>query len=179
MATATDAKACKYLSGRPDKKLRQDIVILTMWVPGDEEVSGQTNREDESPFSSLGPDQVNSILQFLPLQSVLCFGMTCKRNRELADSDALWALLCKREWGARAVEAWPAPQNRVGWKCLYRQMLVLGGASWRRVRQGDVRPPARASHSVNFLAGNVVVYGGGCAGGKILLSTRNVVCAAD
>eukprot|EP00246_Nothoceros_aenigmaticus_P018355 TRINITY_DN956_c0_g1_i1.p1 TRINITY_DN956_c0_g1~~TRINITY_DN956_c0_g1_i1.p1 ORF type:complete len:491 (+),score=48.00 TRINITY_DN956_c0_g1_i1:210-1682(+) len=166
MSTKNDLTCCK-LGGLPDKKLRKDIVILTMWVSEGAEERGLTWR-DESPFSVLDPDQVHAILQYLPLQALLCFGMTCKRNRELADSDALWSLICKREWGDRAVEAWPVGRYKVGWKRLYRQMLVLGGASWSRVRQGNLHPAPRASHSMNVLAGKIVVFGGGCAGGRDL-----------
>lgn len=121
---------------------------------------------------SLGTDQLLAILQYLPVPSVLAFGMTCRRCREIADSEGLWALLCKREWGSWAVDAWPSESNRkTGWKSLHRQMLGLGSILWYRLHQGDIVPAARASHSMVTLAGKVAVFGGGYDGGRHLDDT--------
>lgn len=126
----------------------------------------------ECKLSTLGSDQVLAILVCLPVQSVIAFGLTCKRFRVIAESDDLWACICNREWGSRAVHAWPVlSKDRKGWKRVYRQMLMLKAASWRRVRQLDVGPAPRASHSMNSIAGKVTVFGGGCTGGQHLDDT--------
>lgn len=123
-------------------------------------------------LASLSLDQLVAILQFLPVQSLIAFGLTCKRFREIADSDNLWAYICVREWGRRAVQTWPNHgKERGGWKMVYRQMLMLKAGSWRKVEQGDVGPAPRASHSLYTVADNLSVYGGGCQGGRHLDDT--------
>lgn len=123
-------------------------------------------------ISTLGADHLLSILQYLPVPCVVAFGITCRRFRELADSDALWAILCKREWGSRAVETWPRESGcKIAWKRIYRQMLDLGSAVWHRLPQGDTVPLARASHSMVNVSHKVALFGGGCEGGRHLDDT--------
>jgi hypothetical protein len=125
-----------------------------------------------SELSLLGSDQVLAILYYLPVQAVISFGLTCHRFRQLAETDALWAYICTREWGSMAVQAWPAVgKERGGWKRVYRQMLFLKAVSWHRFHQEDLWPTQRASHSMVAVAGKVAVYGGGCAGGRHLDDT--------
>lgn len=112
------------------------------------------------------------ILQCLPSPSVLAFGMTCRRFRDLADSDALWALLCKQEWGRRAIDAWPSVDNpNTGWKRMHRQMLALSSVAWHRLHQGDTCPAARASHSMATVSWTMAIFGGGYDGGRHLDDT--------
>lgn len=112
----------------------------------------------ESIFNVLDADQILAILQYLPVQAVIAFGLTCNRFRKLADSDSIWACICVREWGAKAVHAWPSiERGKGGWKRVYRQMLVLRAASWHKVHQGDLWPAPRASHSMNTIAGKVLL----------------------
>ncbi|CAM6084445.1 unnamed protein product [Calypogeia fissa] len=141
-------------------------------VPGPgrmEELGREVAKVDESGIGLLGSDQLLAILQHLPMQALISFGMTCKRYREMADTDALWALICKREWGSRAVAAWPsAGRHKMSWKRLYRQMLLLNAAAWHRVQHGGNVPAPRASHSMNVVNGIITVFGGGCDGGRHL-----------
>lgn len=132
-------------------------------------VESADEREDSSSCSicCLGADQILGILQKLPVRSILAFGMTCSRFRGLADSDALWALVFRREWGNRTVDAWlDLGRNiKIGWKGLHRQMLALGSITWHRLYQGDFAPPARASHSLVSFSDKVTIFGGGYDGG--------------
>lgn len=138
-------------------------------------VESADEREDSSSCSicCLGADQILGILQKLPVRSILAFGMTCSRFRGLADSDALWALVFRREWGNRTVDAWlDLGRNiKIGWKGLHRQMLALGSITWHRLYQGDFAPPARASHSLVSFSDKVTIFGGGYDGGRHLDDT--------
>ncbi|KAH9305247.1 hypothetical protein KI387_009651, partial [Taxus chinensis] len=115
----------------------------------------------------LGEDQVLGILQYLPVKSVVAFGMTCRRFCLLTESEGLWAWICRREWGSRAVEAWLSSvgDQKLGWKALYLQMRALSSVFSRRLTQGEAIPSARASHSLNFISDTLVLFGGGCQGG--------------
>lgn len=79
--------------------------------------SAVENGAPECLISLLGHDHLVLILERLSIRSVLSFGLTCKQGMELACSDAVWASLCRREWGSQAAEVEPIV-NRVkgGWK---------------------------------------------------------------
>eukprot|EP00250_Pteridium_aquilinum_P004973 c15143_g1_i1 orf=183-1580(-) len=145
------------------------------WSVLDETYERADEREDSSSCSicCLGADQILGILEKLPILSVLAFGMTCHRFRDLADSDALWALVCRREWGNRAVDAWldVGGNINIGWKSLHRQMLALSSITWNRLHQGDFAPPPRASHSMVSFSERVIIFGGGYDGGRHLDDT--------
>ncbi|MCO5577549.1 hypothetical protein L7F22_031380 [Adiantum nelumboides] len=125
--------------------------------------------EEDLGIHALGADQVLSILERLPVPCVLTFGMTCRRFRELANTDALWSRICRREWGSSAVDAWPCLGTSADfrWKDLHRQMLALGSISWHMLRQGDIAPAPRASHSMVTTSEKIIIFGGGHDGGKI------------
>lgn len=120
----------------------------------------------------LGGDQVMGILQYLPVKSVVAFGMTCRKFRELTQSDAVWAWICRREWGRWAVDAVVGQKVAWNWKHLYRQMHSLDSVFCRQLAQkGEATPSARASHSLNVVSGTLVLFGGGCEGGRHLDDT--------
>lgn len=131
--------------------------------------------EDNSSCSicCLGADQILGILQKLPVLSILAFGMTCRCFRVLADSDTLWAHVCRQEWGNRAVDAWLdfGRNAKISWKGLHRQMLSLSSVTWRRLHQGEFAPSARASHSMVSFSEKVTIFGGGYDGGRHLDDT--------
>jgi len=151
--------------------LQSDDLNLVMKVLQDGS-NGRNSSSAQCGISSLSFDQIVTILQFLPVQSIIAFGLTCKRFLDITEGDDLWAFICTREWGSRAVQAWPMlGKDKKRWKRVYRQMLMLKAGSWRKVDQGDVLPAPRASHSLNTVAGRVSVFGGGCQGGRHLDDT--------
>ncbi|XP_057849844.1 F-box/kelch-repeat protein At1g51550-like isoform X2 [Cryptomeria japonica] len=130
------------------------------------EKSAKVIMTEKCHIASLGEDQVLGILQYLPLKSILTFGMTCRRFRQLTESEGLWAWICRREWGNMAVEAWlSVGDQKLGWKALYRQMRAPASVFARQLTQLDAIPSPRASHSLNFISGTLVLFGGGCQGG--------------
>lgn len=151
--------------------LQKDDLNMVMKVLQDGS-NGRISSSAQCGITSLSLDQIVTILQFLPVQSIVAFGLTCKRYWEIAEGDELWAFICVREWGSRAVQAWPMlGKDKKRWKRVYRQMLMLKAGSWRKVDQGPVIPAPRASHSLNTVAGMVTVFGGGCQGGRHLDDT--------
>ena len=143
---------------------------ICMQMDGMDEVrDGNIDKHEEKEgICGLGSDQILAILECLPIRSVIAFGMTCRRFRGIADSDAMWSLICRREWGSKTVDSWPClgVNTGLGWKELYRKMLVLGSITWRRLHQGDILPSARASHSMATLSNNFLIFGGGQDGGE-------------
>ncbi|XP_040382858.1 F-box/kelch-repeat protein At1g51550 [Oryza brachyantha] len=125
-------------------------------------------------IARLGYDQVVSILHLLPAESVLSFAAACRAFHAWASSDALWEALCRRDWGARATAAL-AEQRRGGgavpWRRIYSEVALLGALSARRVPVKGASPRPRASHSLNLVAGWLVLFGGGCEGGRHLDDT--------
>jgi len=127
------------------------------------------------PIAQLGYDQVLSILRLLPPEAVLSFAATCRAFRAWASSDALWEALCRRDWGTRATAALAERRrDRHGggggllapWRRVYAEVARLGALSARRVPFRGASPRPRASHSLNLVAGWLVLFGGGCEGGN-------------
>jgi hypothetical protein len=128
-------------------------------------------QDKEGGIYGLGSDQIIAILEYLPVTSVIAFGMTSRRFRAIANSDTVWSLICRREWGSKTVDSWPyLGVNTTGfrWKELYRKMQALGSITWHRLHQGDTLPLPRASHSMATLSNSFVIFGGGQDGGKKL-----------
>lgn len=129
----------------------------------------------------LPPDQLLSILLRLPIDSILCFGMTCKKLRSLTtQSEALWESICRRDWGASSADALCNHNNtNISWKKLYQKVHQLDSVHCRTLlapdnAQAQAVPAPRASHSLNFLSGFLVLFGGGCEGGTSSFSSPSV-----
>ncbi|PWZ46287.1 F-box/kelch-repeat protein [Zea mays] len=121
-------------------------------------------------MNQLGYDQVLSVLRLLPPEAVLSFAATCRVFRAWASSDALWEALCCRDWGSRATAALAERRRDRGgglqapWRRVYAEVARLGALSARRVPARGASPRPRASHSLNLVAGWLVLFGGGCEG---------------
>ena len=122
-------------------------------------------------IAHLGQDQILSILQLLPFDSILSFSMTCRKFRSWASSDSLWESVCRRDWGPSPVDALLSSlpfqeRRRVPWKRLYREVSQLGSLSCSKMlSKDDIFFWPRASHSLNFVSDCLVLFGGGCEGG--------------
>ncbi|CAL4997661.1 unnamed protein product [Urochloa decumbens] len=132
------------------------------------------------PIAQLGYDQLLSVLQLLPPEAVLSFAATCRAFRAWASSDALWEALCRRDWGPRTAAALAERRREragggapVPWRRVYAEVARLGALTARRVpvRGAGASPRPRASHSLNLVAGWLVLFGGGCEGGHHLDDT--------
>lgn len=132
-----------------------------------------------SPITTIAQDHVFSILLLLPLDSIFCFAMTCKKFRSLTYSDSLWESLCRRDWGNSSIDALRSlaadgKQQQFPWKKLYQQIYQLDSVYCRKLLthpQGGeelLLPRPRASHSLNFVSGCLVLFGGGCEGGQLV-----------
>lgn len=127
------------------------------------------------PIAQLDFDQLLSVLRLLPPEAVLSFAATCRAFRAWASSDALWEALCRRDWGARAAAALAERRRERGgggvpapWRRVYAEVARLGALSARRVPVRGASPRPRASHSLNLVAGWLVLFGGGSEGGNCI-----------
>ncbi|CAA6662352.1 unnamed protein product [Spirodela intermedia] len=138
--------------------------------------SSSSSCRDSSSITQMSHDQIISILQLLPIESVLSFSMTCRKFRSLGCSDALWESICRREWGRGPVDTTlgtlSSESRGLSWKRLYQQVAQLSSLSYTRLssREG-IFPKPRGSHSLNFVSDCLVLYGGGCDGGRHLDDT--------
>lgn len=130
--------------------------------------------EAAAPVEHLGYDQVLSILRRLPAEAVLSFAATCRAFRAWASSDVLWEALFRRDCGGRAAAALAERRRDRPWRRVYADVARLGALSARRLRVKGVSPRPRASHSLNLVAGWLVVFGGGCEGGNCTRVTSAV-----
>ncbi|GAA0170345.1 DNA-binding transcription factor [Lithospermum erythrorhizon] len=132
---------------------------------------------NDGSISRIAQDHIFSILLLLPIQSILSFAMSCKKFQSLANSDPLWEAICRREWGHNSVDALKTNQykHKVSWKKLYQQAYQMDTVYCHRILKefdcGDVLPSPRASHSLNYVSGCLVLFGGGCEGGRHLDDT--------
>lgn len=138
----------------------------------EEDEAGTASSSSSPPIVQLGYDQVLSVLRLLPPEAVLSFAATCRVFRAWASSDALWEALCCRDWGSRATAALAERRRDRGgglqapWRRVYAEVARLGALSARRVPARGASPRPRASHSLNLVAGWLVLFGGGCEGGN-------------
>ncbi|XP_078439025.1 kelch repeat-containing F-box family protein [Wolffia australiana] len=123
-----------------------------------------------SGLGQLDEDQLISILQLLPVESVVAFSMTCRKFRSLSCSDALWEAICRREWGWSSADA---IRGGCSWKRVYQRVWQLRSLSCTRLLcdRGRAVPKPRGSHSLNFVSDCLVLFGGGCDGGRHLDDT--------
>ncbi|KAL8458863.1 hypothetical protein ACS0TY_036388 [Phlomoides rotata] len=131
-----------------------------------------SSNNGSSPVTTIPQDHLFSILLLLPIESILSFAATCKKLKSLACSDSLWESICRRDWGQTPFDALKA-SNYVPWKELYQQVYELGSVFCRRLLpdgDGDL-PSPRASHSLNLVSGCLLLFGGGCEGGRHLDDT--------
>ncbi|KAL8136949.1 hypothetical protein V2J09_002950 [Rumex salicifolius] len=137
-----------------------------------------------SPITRIAQDHLFSILLLLPINSILSFATTCRRFNSLASSDALWEAVCRRDWGSSRVDAIKSSYTaaakskrlqRIPWMKMYKQVSQLGNVSCSKlicsVGDDELVPNPRASHSLNFVADCLVLFGGGCDGGRHLDDT--------
>ncbi|KAG6618162.1 hypothetical protein I3842_Q123900 [Carya illinoinensis] len=138
------------------------------------------NNRNRAPITSIAQDHLVTILLLLPSDSILSFAMTCKRFRALIFSDTLWESICRRDWGLKSVDALKSSdlhfqqQQQLPWMRLYKQVFRLGSVSCHNLTYPDSEllvPRPRASHSLNFVSDCLVLFGGGCEGGRHLDDT--------
>lgn len=120
----------------------------------------------------LDHDHITSVLLLLPFDSILAFALTCKKFRSLALSESLWELVCRRDWGNGTIDSFLATlsdkeRTELSYRKLYEKVSMLGSLSCRRLACKDgVFPKPRASHSLNLVSDWLVLFGGGCEGGR-------------
>ncbi|KAE8664563.1 F-box/kelch-repeat protein [Hibiscus syriacus] len=140
--------------------------------------SSSSSFKNGSSIASLAPDHLFPILFLLPVDSILSFAMTCKKYRYLATSDNLWESVCGRDWGSSAVDvlksSFRGGEQQLPWIRLYKQVSKVDSVCCYKLTEPDpdlVLPTPRASHSLNFVSGCLVLFGGGCEGGRHLDDT--------
>ncbi|XP_059644754.1 F-box/kelch-repeat protein At1g51550 [Cornus florida] len=141
--------------------------------------SSSSSHSGSSPITHMTQDHLFSILLLLPIDSILSFSMTCKKFRTLSYSDTFWESICRRDWGNPSVDALKSSPHtkqllQFPWNKLYQQVYQLDSVSCHRLSDSDaeeVFPRPRASHSLNFVSGCLVLFGGGCEGGRHLDDT--------
>ncbi|KAF9676452.1 hypothetical protein SADUNF_Sadunf08G0003500 [Salix dunnii] len=141
--------------------------------------SSNVGSSSASPIVKLAEDHLFTIMLLLPVDSLISFAMTCKRFRSLTTSDTLWESICRREWGSTSVDAFKSSINtsknqQLPWMRLYKQVSQLDSFSCHKLPDPDselMLPTPRASHSLNFVSDCLVLFGGGCEGGRHLDDT--------
>ncbi|KAL5554573.1 hypothetical protein UlMin_041974 [Ulmus minor] len=132
-----------------------------------------------SPITNIAQDHLFTILLLLPIDSIISFGMTCKKFRALASSDNLWESIFRRDWGPNSVDALKSSKSnhffhQIPWMRLYKQVSQMDSVSCHNLSDPDAEmeyPNPRASHSLNFVSDCLVLFGGGCEGGRHLDDT--------
>ncbi|XP_061354359.1 F-box/kelch-repeat protein At1g51550 [Gastrolobium bilobum] len=143
-----------------------------------EEASASGNHNySGSSITTISQDHLLTILFLLPIDAILSLSMTCKRFRALTSSDTLWKYLCRRDLGSTCVDALNSyyhHHHQFPWMRLYKQVSQMDSVCCHRLSNphGDSDfPSARASHSLNFVSGCLILFGGGCEGGRHLDDT--------
>ncbi|KAK9097764.1 hypothetical protein Syun_024809 [Stephania yunnanensis] len=135
------------------------------------------NSNNKSCITNMAHDQLYSVLLLLPIESILSLSMTCKRFKPLASSEPLWEFLCRRDFGSPSIDAILSspldPDHHLSWRTLYQQVSQLGFVNCSKLLSGPASncdfslvPIPRASHSLNFVSRCLVLFGGGCEGGR-------------
>lgn len=125
-------------------------------------------------ITDISHDHLFSILLLLPLESILSFAMTCKKTTRLTQSHTLWKSICTRDWGHSTVDALVSSSSSplsIDWKRLYQRLRNLDRVACYTLTDSETSPGPRASHSLNFFSGCLVLFGGGSEGGRHLDDT--------
>ncbi|ESQ30321.1 hypothetical protein EUTSA_v10011439mg [Eutrema salsugineum] len=143
-----------------------------------------TSPSSQSPITNLADDHLFNILLLLPVDLVLSFSMTCKRYMALGCSDSLWEALCEREWGPQTVDVLKSSSSSsssrdgFSWMMMFQRLYKMDSVCCHKISDpddGDEEsssfPIPRASHSLNFVNDHLVLFGGGCQGGRHLDDT--------
>ncbi|KAL9254142.1 F-box/kelch-repeat protein-like protein [Drosera capensis] len=156
--------------------------------------SHSPSSSSSSPLSQLPSDHLISILLHLPTPSIISFSLACKRNHSLALSNTLWESVCARDWGGYfhsfKSHLLAKGLKRVEWVEAYKGVVGVERACCRRLRDGvevevevccgeDGVPNSRASHSLCWVGGWLVLFGGGCEGGRHLDDTWMACVSGD
>ncbi|KAK9734139.1 hypothetical protein RND81_04G117500 [Saponaria officinalis] len=156
----------------------------------------EQNMSHESvAINKIGEDQMYSILVLLPIKSILSFAQTCRKFQSLVSSDCFWESICRRDWGSTSVDALKSSSfsifsnnnnnnninnnnndnndnnsGSVRWMKLYKRVAEMGTVMCNKmsesVEDDSMIPCPRASHSLNFVSNFLVLFGGGCEGGR-------------
>ncbi|KAL9235548.1 hypothetical protein vseg_010298 [Gypsophila vaccaria] len=143
----------------------------------------EQNLSHESSSSSaihkLAEDHIFTILGLLPIKSILSFAQTCSKFQSLVSSDNFWEQICRRDWGPTSVDALKSSffpntnntnnNNVVKWMRVYKKVAKMSRVSCYKLSESsedELIPCARASHSLNFVNHFLVLFGGGCDGGR-------------
>lgn len=156
---------------------------ISTTIPTKKQANSMAAEDDDDDYEgswrgilNLAQDHVLTILLLLPVDSILSFGMSCKRLRSICSSDTLWESLCRRDLGV-GVDL-DALKLQVPWMRLYKQLSLLDSVYCYKLCPNA--PPAdalvpvptpRASHSINFVDDSLLLFGGGCEGGRHLDDT--------
>ncbi|XP_071711147.1 F-box/kelch-repeat protein At1g51550 isoform X2 [Rutidosis leptorrhynchoides] len=115
------------------------------------------------------------------VESILSFAMTCKRNFLRCNNHnyGLWKSICIRDWGHSTVDAIVNSNPRfVDWHRVYRRLRNLDQVSCFNITtnsnsssSSSFGPTPRASHSLNFIKGCLLLFAGGSDGGRHLDDT--------
>lgn len=87
-------------------------------------------------------------------------------------SESLWELVCRRDWGNGTIDSFLATlsdkeRTELSYRKLYEKVSMLESLSCRRLACKDgAFPKPRASHSLNLVSDCLVLFGGGCEGGR-------------
>lgn len=152
---------------------------------GDDEGSSSSSSSKATITEILSEDQLVSILLLLPLESILSFAMTCKKTNHLLHSNNdLWKTICIRDWGHPTLDAFISSSssninnNIRDWRSLYQRLRNMDRLSCFNIQlqapcstSEVVGPTARASHSLNYFRGSLLLFGGGSEGGRHLDDT--------
>ncbi|KAL4584535.1 hypothetical protein LXL04_009138 [Taraxacum kok-saghyz] len=133
-------------------------------------ITGRMN----TSITDMSHDHLFSILLLLPLESILSFAMTCKKATRLTHSHTLWKSICTRDWGHSTIDAFVNSSSNplsVDWKRLYQRLRNLDRVSCYKLTDSETSPGSRASHSLNYFSGCLVLFGGGSEGGRHLDDT--------
>ncbi|GAB2225496.1 hypothetical protein Droror1_Dr00006290 [Drosera rotundifolia] len=145
-----------------------------------------------SPMSQLPSDFLISILLHLPTPSIISFSLTCKRHHSLALSNTLWESVCARDWGGyfHSLKSHLLAKGlkRVEWVEVYKGVVGVERVCCWRLSDGvevevgggeDGGPHPRASHSLCWVGRRLVLFGGGCEGGRHLDDTWMTCVSGD
>jgi hypothetical protein len=156
----------KSRSGSTNSSKKQLLISSThMASPSSLQIPSPT-------LEQLDHDHITSVLLLLPFDSILPFAQTCKKFKSLALSESLWELVCRRDWGNGTIDSFLATlsegeRSEFSYRKLYEKVFMVGSLSCRRlVCKGGAYPKQRASHSLNLVSDWLVLFGGGCEGGR-------------
>eukprot|EP00239_Pterosperma_sp_CCMP1384_P003803 CAMPEP_0197855174 /NCGR_PEP_ID=MMETSP1438-20131217/26113_1 /TAXON_ID=1461541 /ORGANISM="Pterosperma sp., Strain CCMP1384" /LENGTH=775 /DNA_ID=CAMNT_0043470179 /DNA_START=503 /DNA_END=2829 /DNA_ORIENTATION=- len=114
-------------------------------------------------IEDLSQHELEGILKYLDMQSLLRLGATNKHMHGCVHTSSVWHNLCIRAWGPRLTNSVTDFSKHLGWERVVKELYTLNAVTWRSFTVGGTVWPNRTNFSTCSVGHKVILFGGEAA----------------